>query len=134
MNAPVFPPELAIPAEFQSCFAAQRAAYLKAPEPTYAERVADLKALGRLIKENQAAIIAAINADYGNRSEFETLFGEIFLALDAIHDAAKRLKGWMQPAAAKRRPPDLRRRAQPAHSAAARRGRRHRSVELSALS
>ena len=34
MNAPAFPaPELAIPVEFQSCFAAQRAAYLKAPEP-----------------------------------------------------------------------------------------------------
>ena len=97
MNAPVFPPELAIPTEFQTCFAAQRAAYLKAPEPTYAERVADLKALGRLIKENQPAIIAAINADYGNRSEFETKFAEIFLALDTIHDAVKRLRGWMRP-------------------------------------
>ena len=69
---------LAIPVEFQSCFAAQRAAYLKAPEPSHAERAADLKALGRLVKDNQAAIVAAINADYGNRSEFETLFLEVF--------------------------------------------------------
>ena len=97
MNAPAFPPEIAIPAEFQSCFAAQRAAYLKAPEPTHDERVVDVRALGRLIRENQTAIVAAINTDYGNRSEFETLFGEIFLVLDTIHDAQKRLKTWMRP-------------------------------------
>ncbi len=98
MNAPVFPAsELAIPAEFQSCFDAQRAAYLKAPEPTHAERVADLKALSRMIKDNQAAIVAAINADYGNRSEFETRFGELFVTLDSAHEAAKRLKSWMRP-------------------------------------
>ena len=97
MNSPVFPPEVAIPAEFQACLAAQRAAYLRALEPTYDERIADLKALARLIRENQAAIVAAIDADYGNRSEFETLFGEIFLVLDTIHDAQKRLKAWMRP-------------------------------------
>jgi coniferyl-aldehyde dehydrogenase len=52
MNAPAFPPDLAIRAEFQTCFAAQRVAYLKAPQPPHEERVADLKALGRLIKDN----------------------------------------------------------------------------------
>jgi coniferyl-aldehyde dehydrogenase len=103
MNAPAFP-DLAIPVEFQSCFAAQRAAYLKAPEPTHAERVADLKALSRLVKDNQAAILAAINADYGARSEFETLFGEAFGVLDGARDAAKRLKRWMKP---RRRSVDL---------------------------
>jgi coniferyl-aldehyde dehydrogenase len=98
MNAPPFvTPDVAIPAEFQACLATQRAAHLKAPEPTYDERIVDLKALARLIKDNQAAIVAAINGDYGNRSEFETLFGEALLALDGIHDAAKRLKGWMKP-------------------------------------
>jgi len=98
MNAPSFDSaELAMPAEFKSCFEAQRAASRKAPEPTYAERIADLKALGRLIRENQAAIVAAINADYGSRSEIETRFGEVFIALDGIHDATKRLKGWMTP-------------------------------------
>ena len=98
MNAPSFAStELAMPAEFKSCFEAQRAAYRKAPEPTYAERIADLKSLGRLIRENQAAIVAAINADYGSRSEIETRFGEVFIVLDELHDAAKRLKGWMKP-------------------------------------
>src|SRR5579871_5585847 len=97
MNAPLLPLEIAIPAEFQSCLATQRAAYHKAPEPNHAERLADVDALGRLVKENQDAIVAAIDADYGGRSAFETQFGEIFVMLDAIHDARKRLKGWMRP-------------------------------------
>jgi coniferyl-aldehyde dehydrogenase len=98
MNAPPMTvSEPAIPAEFRTCFDAQRAAYLKAPEPAYPERVADLKALARLVKENRAAIVAAINADYGNRSEFETMFAEIFPLIDSVHDAVKRLKGWMRP-------------------------------------
>ena len=58
MNAPQFsPPDLAIPAEFQTRFDAQRGAFLKAPEPTHAERLADLPALARLLTENQTAII-----------------------------------------------------------------------------
>ncbi len=98
MNAPVLPgSELSIPAEFQACFAAQRAAFFKAQEPSHAERLADLKMLARLVKDNQAAIVAAINADYGNRSTFETTFGEVFQVLDGAHDATKRLKGWMKP-------------------------------------
>jgi coniferyl-aldehyde dehydrogenase len=98
MNAPTFPTSgVVIPAEFQTSLNAQRAAYLKAPEPTHAERVADLKGLSRLVKENKAAIVAAISADYGNRCAFETLFGEVFVTIDAAHDAAKHLKSWMRP-------------------------------------
>ena len=98
MNAPAFPaPDIAAPAEFQACLSAQRDAFLNAPPPAHAERIADLKSLGRLVKDNRAAIIAAINADYGNRSEFETMFAEVFSVLDSIHDAAKRMKSWMRP-------------------------------------
>jgi coniferyl-aldehyde dehydrogenase len=81
--------DLAIPAEFQTLFDAQRRAFIKAPEPSHAERLADLKALSRLVKENQSAIVAAIDADYGGRSEFETMFGEIFASLDGLRDAQK---------------------------------------------
>jgi coniferyl-aldehyde dehydrogenase len=98
MNAPTFPfAELSIPAEFQTCLDAQRAAYLKAPEPSHAERVADLKALARLVKENREAIVATIDADYGGRSGFETTFGEVFPIIDGAHDAAKHLRSWMRP-------------------------------------
>ena len=98
MNAPVFPRvDLAIPPELQAAFDAQRAAFAASPPPTWGERAADLKALSRMVRENEAAIVAAINADYGNRSEFETKFAEIFFVIDAAHDATKRLKSWMRP-------------------------------------
>jgi coniferyl-aldehyde dehydrogenase len=98
MNAPgSLSADLAIPAEFQTRFDAQREAFLKVPEPSHAERLADLRALTRLLTENQSAIIAAIDADYGGRSGFETMFGEIFASLDGLRDARKRLARWMRP-------------------------------------
>jgi len=98
MNAPAFPaPDFAIPVEFLACLNDQRAAFLKASDPSHEERVSDLKSLARLVAENRPTIVAAINADYGNRSEFETLFAEVYPVLDGIHDAVKRVKSWMKP-------------------------------------
>ena len=98
MNAPVIHLDrVMIPAEFTRCLDAQRAAWLANPEPAHAERVADLKSLARLLTENRDAIVAAINLDYGNRSEFETLFTEYFVVLEAIRDASKNLRRWMRP-------------------------------------
>ena len=89
-------PQALIPVEFEQCLARQRAAFLADPNPSHAQRVADLKTLARLLKENQAALVAAINRDYGNRSEFETLFSEFFVVLEGIRDTTKHLKGWMK--------------------------------------
>jgi coniferyl-aldehyde dehydrogenase len=50
-----------------------------------------------MLKENRTALVDAINRDYGNRSEFETLFAEFFVVLETISDAAKHLKQWMKP-------------------------------------
>src|SRR5262249_30604335 len=88
---------LAMPVEFQHCFDQQRAAYLDHPEPSYAERRDDLEALARLLKDNRERLVEAIHRDYGNRSAFETLFAEFFVALETIHDSAKNLKRWMKP-------------------------------------
>lgn len=84
-------------AEFQQCLDAQRAAYLAHPEPSHAERVADLQKLSRMLKDNRQALIEAICSDYGNRSEFETLFAEFFVVLETIKDNIKNLKKWMKP-------------------------------------
>jgi len=86
-----------IPEEFQACFARQRQACLANPEPGYAQRIADLKMLSRMLKDNRAQIVDAIHRDYGNRSEFETLFAEFFVSLETINDARKHLKQWMKP-------------------------------------
>ena len=93
-----------IPEEFQRCFAEQRAAYFAAPVPSLAERLMDLQTLARMLKENRAALLDAINLDYGNRSEFETLFAEFFVVLESIKHAAKHLQTWMKP---QRRPIDF---------------------------
>jgi coniferyl-aldehyde dehydrogenase len=85
-----------IPGEFTECLARQRAAFGANPEPGYAERVADLRSLARLLRDNRAALVAAINRDYGQRSEFETLFGEYWVALQSISDATKHLRRWMR--------------------------------------
>ncbi|MFA6310949.1 MAG: coniferyl aldehyde dehydrogenase [Sterolibacterium sp.] len=89
--------QVPMPAEFTACFTRQRAAYLAHPVPSYVERLADLNGLARLLKENREALVQAINLDYGNRSEFETLFGEFFVVLESIRDAAGHLKKWMKP-------------------------------------
>lgn len=86
-----------MPAEFQQCFDEQRAAYLADPEPSHAQRIADLTQLARLLRENRPRLIEAIRLDYGNRSEFETLFAEYFVALETIQDSIKQLKKWMKP-------------------------------------
>ena len=42
-------------------------------------------------------MVAAINADYGSRNEFKTLFAEYFVVLETVADAVKHLKKWMKP-------------------------------------
>jgi coniferyl-aldehyde dehydrogenase len=83
--------------EFDDCLALQQAAYFADPQPTRAQRVADLHALIRMLKENRDALVAAINADYGSRSSFETLFAEYFVVIGTLQDAAKQVKNWMKP-------------------------------------
>ena len=86
-----------MPAEFARVFKHQKAAYFERPVPSYAQRIADLQALSRLLKDNRDAIVRAIHQDYGNRSEFETLFAEFFVVLETLKDAQKNLKKWMKP-------------------------------------
>ena len=86
-----------MPAEFSLVFQRQKAAYLAHPVPSHAQRMADLQALARMLKDHRDAIVQAICQDYGNRSEFETLFAEFFVVLEAIKDAQKNLRKWMKP-------------------------------------
>ena len=86
-----------MPAEFLSIFQRQKAAYLARPVPSHAQRMADLQALARMLKDHRDAIVQAICQDYGNRSEFETLFAEFFVVLETLKDAQKNLRTWMKP-------------------------------------
>jgi coniferyl-aldehyde dehydrogenase len=81
----------------QQTLAHQRAAYLRHPAPSHAERVADLRTLERFVRENRQPLIDAVSADYGHRSPHETVMTEILPLLGAIKHARKHLRGWMRP-------------------------------------
>jgi len=84
-------------ATLRRCFERQRRAYNADPVPGFDARRQDLLALKRMISENTEAIIAAINADYGNRSRHETQFADLLPVTDGINDILKHLKRWMKP-------------------------------------
>jgi coniferyl-aldehyde dehydrogenase len=98
-------PDADIRFELELTLAEQRKAYFAHPVPGLEERRADLLALERFVRDNKDDIVAAICADYGNRSRHETLFAEIFPALDGAKHARKHLRRWMKP---QRRSVDLR--------------------------
>lgn len=75
----------------------QRAAFRADPMPSAEARIRRLGALHRLLLDEQRAIVAAINADFGNRSADETLLAEIMPCLHGIAYARKRLRKWMKP-------------------------------------
>jgi coniferyl-aldehyde dehydrogenase len=81
----------------QGALDAQRQAHARNPLPSYRERAADLRTLRRFAIENREALIEAVNADYGNRSRHETLFGELVPVNDGIKHALRHLRRWMRP-------------------------------------
>jgi coniferyl-aldehyde dehydrogenase len=79
------------------CLETQRAAHRANPCPSLEQRKADLRALYRFLKENDAAIIAAIDADFGTRATAETRLLELFPVRQGIRDTLRHLAGWMRP-------------------------------------
>ena len=87
----------AIRIELEDTLALQRTAYLAHPNPSFAERKADLLKLKAFVVDNRDAILDAISKDYGNRSRHESLFAEIFSIIDGVGHTLKHLKEWMKP-------------------------------------
>jgi coniferyl-aldehyde dehydrogenase len=56
-------------------------------------RIADLRSLAWLLRDNREALISATSRDYGQCAEFETLFGEHWVALQSIGAAIRQLRG-----------------------------------------
>ena len=85
--------------ELEDTLALQRAAFLAHPNPTFAERKADLLKLKAFVVDHRDAIVEAISKDYGNRSRHESLFAEVFSIIDGVSHTLKNLKEWMKPQA-----------------------------------
>jgi len=81
----------------QGQLGAMQAANLRDGAPDRARRLDRLDRIAAMVKENQAAIIAAIDADFGGRSREETLLAEIFTTLSGVRHAKGRLATWMRP-------------------------------------
>ena len=76
---------------------AQTEAYLEHGIPSLEQRLANLNKLLNILKTNQSAITEAISTDFGQRAFQETQLAELYLCIDGIKYARKRLKQWMRP-------------------------------------
>lgn len=77
--------------------AIQRAAFHAAGAPAITQRLAKLARLKQAILARRAEFEAAISADFGNRSRFETAVMEIMPVAQSIDYLRKQLRRWARP-------------------------------------
>lgn len=75
----------------------QRSAVKRQPYLPLEERLNLLNRLHNALVDYKDQLLSAVNADFGTRSEAETLMAEIFPLLDGIAYCRKNLKRWMKP-------------------------------------
>jgi coniferyl-aldehyde dehydrogenase len=85
--------------DLASILESQRAAFLRDGAPSYEVRIANLAKLRKAILAHRKDIEAAIHADFGNRSAYETALMEIMPIVGGIDYLRKHLRGWMRPKA-----------------------------------
>ncbi|MGO4003393.1 coniferyl aldehyde dehydrogenase [Pseudomonas fluorescens] len=56
-----------------------------------------LRRAARLIRENYTAISAAINADFGNRSVYQSMIADMATTVKMLEDSAENVEQWMKP-------------------------------------
>lgn len=81
----------------QERFDAAHAAARATPCPDRTVRQDRLERLARMIREDEAGVIAAINADFGQRARADTEMAEVFPAYVEISHALSHLRRWMRP-------------------------------------
>ncbi len=69
----------------------------RAKKPDYAQRMRDLERLKTAFKARMGEMEAAVRADFGHRSEHETLLADGMTVLGEIDHLRKHLRGWMRP-------------------------------------
>ncbi|WP_426168915.1 coniferyl aldehyde dehydrogenase [Pseudoduganella sp. R-34] len=75
----------------------QRAAFNADMVPPAAIRRERLDRLQALVADNEAAILEAIDADFGGRARQEMVLTELFVVLSAIRQQRRKLGRWMRP-------------------------------------
>jgi coniferyl-aldehyde dehydrogenase len=85
------------PADLGATLARLRDAFRKRGAPSYDARIEDLEKLEKAIKTRKQAMVDAIARDFGTRTKYETLFGEVFAVLGLIQYSKDHLREWMEP-------------------------------------
>ena len=85
------------PDALAQAFATMRDADGREPAPDWPVRARRLRTLAALLRDNRAAIAAAINEDFGRRPTEETDLLEIFPSLSGIRHALRHGRRWMRP-------------------------------------
>ncbi|EGR7969032.1 coniferyl aldehyde dehydrogenase [Vibrio vulnificus] len=77
--------------------ARQKASFREQGAPSRQARQAQLIALKQALLSHQQAIVDALNADYGHRSNDDSRISDIMPCVNNINYTLKKLKGWMKP-------------------------------------
>ena len=83
-------------ADLDRLFSLQRAAFARERYPDLRTRVDRLARLRSLVMENEARFAAAVDSDFGDRSEHETRLAELYIVAAEIADAQANLPRWMR--------------------------------------
>lgn len=99
MNQPVssMPSSLEPVPLLNELFTAQQVAVHAQGAPTYAQRIAALNAVLRLVTDHHDQLLEAVCADFGNRSFAETQLSELMPIVNGIKHIHSHLKAWMRP-------------------------------------
>lgn len=81
----------------EQIFHNQKRAYAAHPMPSAQERIQLIQRLKDALVENQDALVAAVNQDFGNRCASETLFAELLSLLESVKYYSKHIRKWMKP-------------------------------------
>ncbi|WP_017346758.1 coniferyl aldehyde dehydrogenase [Pantoea sp. A4] len=83
--------------ELQQVLHAMKQAHLQAGPASVALRRDRLQRSIALIRDNHEVINAAINADFGHRSAYQTLAADLLTTMNMLQHSAENLEAWMQP-------------------------------------
>ena len=94
-NCPIT--EESVKNELDRIYKLQKEAFERLPFPTLGERKAHLSILAEEIKTNTDRFVETLNADFGNRSTYETRLIISIGTLEIIRNTLKNLQNWMKP-------------------------------------
>ncbi|WP_295899166.1 coniferyl aldehyde dehydrogenase [uncultured Vibrio sp.] len=89
--------QLAQEKELYTTFEQAQSRYKQTPYPAYDDRIELLSKLKDELIANKKNLVAALNQDYGYRSEFDSTICDVLPSVRHIDYTLKKLKKWMKP-------------------------------------